>query len=90
MSALQRKILQTGLPPRPTMSGVKGGLGNSRKKKDYSAVHWSKHFNEKRYVKLNNGNTFCVYEGGVKQNNEDISNINLNLPVLVLLHGGMH
>ena len=88
MSSLQRKIHQTGLPPRPTMTGVRTGTGNLRKKKDYSAIHWSKHFNEKRYVKLENGNSFCVYEGGMKKPEDDV-NDKSNIPVLILLHGGM-
>ena len=88
MSSLQRKIHQTGLPPRPTMTGVRTSTGNLRKRKDYSAIHWSKHFNEKRYVKLENGNSFCVYEGGMK-NPGDIVNDKSNIPVLILLHGGM-
>ena len=88
MSSLQRKIHQTGLPPRPTMTGVRTGPGNLRKKKDYSAIHWSKHFNEKRYVKLENGNSFCVYEGGMKKSGDEV-NDKSNIPVLILLHGGM-
>jgi len=87
MSSLQRKIHQTGLPPRPTMTGVRTGPGNLRKKKDYSAIHWSKHFNEKRYVKLENGNSFCVYEGGMKKSGDEV-NDKSNIPVLILLHGG--
>ena len=90
MSALQKKVLQSGLPPRPPMLGGRGLVNNARKKRDYSAVHWSKYFNNKRYVNLDNGDIFCVYEGGVKGKNEGSINVNDNaLPVLVLLHGGL-
>ena len=90
MSALQKKVLQSGLPPRPPIPGGRGVVNNARKKRDYSAVHWSKHFNNKRYVNLDNGDKFCVYEGGVKGKTDDSINvIDTALPVLVLLHGGL-
>ena len=89
MSALQKRVLQSGLPPRLPMSGGRGVVNNARKKRDYSAIHWSKHFNNKRHVKLDNGDIFCVYEGGVKEKNDDSIHVNdPALPVLVLLHGG--
>ena len=87
MSALQRKIHQTALPPRPTISGSRMGFGNARKKKDYSAIHWSNHFNEKYFVKLDNENSFCVYEGGVKYA-ETGPSTKSNIPVIIFLHGG--
>ena len=89
MSSLQRKLQQTGLPPRPTMSGTRLGPGNARKRKDYSAIHWSKHFNEKRFVKLENGNRFCVYEGG-SNNSQAENDKTIEIPVLILLHGGKY
>ena len=90
MSALQKRVLQSGLPPRPQMSVGRGGLSVTRKKRDYSAVHWSKYFNNKRYVKLDNGDNFCVYEGGVEGCAEDSRDESVrSLPVLVLLHGGL-
>ena len=88
MSALQKKVLQSGLPPRPSMSVGRGSI-NARKKKDYSAIHWSNHFNYRHYVTLDNGDKFCVYEGGVNSKSEVSKNeVNMSLPVLVLLHGG--
>ena len=89
MSSLQKKVLQSGLPPRPPMSSGRGGLSIARKKRDYSAVHWTKHFNDKFYVKLDNGDKFCVYEGGVKETTKDSKDDYGTLPVLVLLHGGL-
>ena len=82
MSALQKRVFQSGLPPRPPMSIGRGGLSAGRKKRDYSAVHWSKYFHNKLYVKLDNGDSFCVYEGGTK------STTDITIPVLVFLHGG--
>ena len=91
MSALQKRVLQSGLPPRPQMSVGRGGLSGARKKRDYSAVHWSKYFNDMRHVKLDNGDSFCVYEGGVKGKTKDSSDVDVSsLPVLVLLHGGSY
>ena len=88
MSALQKKVLQSGLPPRPPIACGKGGLGIVRKKRDYSAVHWSKYFNDKRFVTLDNGDIFCVYEGGVSRISEGSQDKSSHLPVLVFLHGG--
>ena len=89
MSSLQRKLHQTGLPPRPTMSGTKLGPVNARKRKDYSAIHWSKHFSEKRFVNIENGNRFCVYEGG-SSNSQAENDKTIEIPVLIFLHGGKH
>ena len=89
MSALQKRVLQSGLPPRPPISIGRGGSSHARRKKDYSAIHWSEHFDEKRHIKLDNGDTFCVYVGGVKQNSTESPIASDNtLPVIVLLHGG--
>ena len=85
MSSLQKRVLQSGLPPRPPIStGSVGGMrGSGRNKRDYSAIHWSTYFNDKRNVELDNGDNFCVYEGGIDHSTE-----NSSAPVLILLHGG--
>ncbi|XP_060074167.1 protein phosphatase methylesterase 1-like isoform X2 [Ylistrum balloti] len=79
MSALERQALKSkigGLPPMPP-SGVGGGVSkrNLMRKKDYTAVHWDKYFDQKHDVQVGES-TFRLYECGTSG------------PVLLFLHGG--
>ncbi|XP_069129081.1 protein phosphatase methylesterase 1-like [Argopecten irradians] len=79
MSALERQALKSkigGLPPMPP-AGVGRGVAkrNMMRKKDYTAVHWDKYFDQKHDVQVGE-NIFRLYECGTSG------------PVLLFLHGG--
>lgn len=75
------------MPPLPPDSGLSGqqrnGQKSSRSRFDYSPLNWSKYFDEKRDLLIND-DSFRVYLKGF----DDKSTEDSNLPLLVLLHGG--
>ncbi|XP_021352116.1 protein phosphatase methylesterase 1-like [Mizuhopecten yessoensis] len=78
MSALERQALKSKIGGLPPMAPPGVGGASKRhllRKKDYTAVHWDKYFDQKHDVKVGE-NTFRLYECGTTG------------PVLLFLHGG--
>jgi protein phosphatase methylesterase 1 len=77
MSGLQKHLLKSKLPPMIPRSPPK----HPGRQKDYSPTMWKEYFFDFKDVKLNENNSFRVYQSS-KPSEEDDS------PVLVCLHGG--
>lgn len=76
MSALQKSILKSRLPPSAVnFSALNSRLKRSQRKRDYDPVQWNPYFDHSKDVPIGQ-NTFHVYIKGTEG------------PLLVLLHGG--
>ncbi|CAL1684248.1 unnamed protein product [Lasius platythorax] len=78
MSALQKSILKSRLPPSAVkFSALNSRINKSRaqRKRDYDPVQWNPYFDHSKDVPIGQ-NTFHVYIKGIEG------------PLLVLLHGG--
>ncbi|KAJ6633095.1 Protein phosphatase methylesterase 1 [Pseudolycoriella hygida] len=82
MSALQKTVLKSRLPPVPPSTSTRSRDGSFKKnrQKDYTPTMWSEYFHEQKDVKIDEQHTFRVYLSMPPQER--------SVPLIVLLHGG--